>query len=152
MSKKKIAAAAAEVPPRISIKTPWNAIPDKGRLITDPSLTVPNQSMSVQEIMRRNAQGLPLHGARIPIYDGEDAYVPDHRTLDLVDLHEMAEANAQNIDDLKRKAMQEQEEKRQKPVKPSKITKPGFDPEDAEIVEPKNGGGSNQNSSDEDPK
>jgi hypothetical protein len=39
---------------------------------TKPSKTVPDQSMSIPELIRRYASGLPLGAPRIPLYEGED--------------------------------------------------------------------------------
>lgn len=56
----------------------------------DPvSLTQPDQSMSIQEIMRRFRAGLPLEGQRVPLYEGEDAVPIEVAHMDLID-REMA--------------------------------------------------------------
>lgn len=58
-----------------------------------PSLTIPDQSLSIKEILARYARNQPLHVAHYePIYDGEDNELPDPRTMDLVDRAEMAES------------------------------------------------------------
>jgi len=36
---------------------------------TLPSMTIPNQAMSIPELIRRYASGLPLGGSRVPFYD-----------------------------------------------------------------------------------
>lgn len=42
------------------------------RVIDDSSMTVPDQSMTIQEIMYRASHGLPTTGAGFPLYDDED--------------------------------------------------------------------------------
>ena len=34
-----------------------------------PSMTIPDQAMSIPELIRRYASGLPLGGSRVPFYD-----------------------------------------------------------------------------------
>lgn len=84
-------------------RTPYNYKdnPTKGEVNTMPSETVPDQSMPVREIMRRFASGLPLGGVKVPVYDGEED-LPDHRTLDLADIQEIKENNAQRISEMQR--------------------------------------------------
>jgi hypothetical protein len=83
-------------------KTQWNAkntvigfiegnqediklFPEKYEVNTQPSKTVPDQSLSVQEILRRYARGLPLSDVKTPIYEGEETYHPDLSKMDLAD-------------------------------------------------------------------
>jgi len=61
-----------------------------------PSLTVPDQSMSIKEILDRYARGLPMEG-KVPIYEGEDGDGIDPRRLDL---SERAELKAQYTQEL----------------------------------------------------
>jgi len=62
----------------------------KGQTFTQPSLTVPDQTMSIRTIMERYARGLPIDGQKTPIYDTENLSTGlDPRKLDLVDIQEM---------------------------------------------------------------
>jgi len=54
-----------------------------------PSQTVPDQSMSVRELITRYASGLPLGGSKEPIYEGEDGDGIDPRRLDLAERQEL---------------------------------------------------------------
>lgn len=54
-----------------------------------PSLTVPDQTMSIRELLRRYASGLPLEGHKEPIYEGEDGDGIDPRRLDLAERQEL---------------------------------------------------------------
>lgn len=69
----------------------------KGETFTLPSKTIPDQTLSIQEIMRRYAAGLPLEGEKVPFYDGEEEDLPDVRKMDLAEVQEMREAIADNI-------------------------------------------------------
>lgn len=44
----------------------------KGEVNEEPSLTIPDQSYTVQELLARFASGLPMSGQKIPMYDGEE--------------------------------------------------------------------------------
>jgi len=58
-----------------------------------PSLTIPEQTMTVRQLIERHVRGLPLDGAKIPIFNGEEDDMPDLRTLDL---SEIANLKAEN--------------------------------------------------------
>lgn len=73
------------------------------RVFTQPSQTVPDQTMSIKEILERYAKGLPIGGGLEPIYEEEDTNGINPRTLDLVDLQEIKEYNKNNIEELKKK-------------------------------------------------
>jgi len=60
------------------------------RKILTPSLTVPDQTMSIRTILERYSRGLPIGGKTDMYYDEEDT-MPDYRTLDLVDIQELQE-------------------------------------------------------------
>jgi len=55
----------------------------------EPSQTVPDQSMSVRELLSRFANGLPLGGGKEAIYEGEDGDGIDPRRLDLAERQEL---------------------------------------------------------------
>lgn len=99
-------------PTRPLIRTPWTAHqyvndniwpvlyehPDQDL----PSKTLPDQTMSIKELLDRNARGLPLGGQRVPIYE-PDSDLPDPRRLDLAEREELALQYAQELQDLKAK-------------------------------------------------
>lgn len=65
-----------------------------------PSLTVPDQSLSVQQLMARNAQGLSTFSGQVPMYalnDDEFDELPDVKRLDLTELEELREQNERYI-------------------------------------------------------
>lgn len=65
-----------------------------------PSLTIPDQTMSIREIVDRYAKGLPIDGSRNPIWDEEND-LPDWRTLDLAERQELAESYQHEINTIK---------------------------------------------------
>lgn len=66
------------------IKTLYNGkyFPKRGEVNTLPSLTIPDEAMSISELVKRFANGMPLDGGRLPQYDGEEE-MTDLERLDL---------------------------------------------------------------------
>lgn len=82
----------------------------EGQRFSKPSLTVPDQTMSVKQILARHAQGLPITGAK-----GEPQYNPegngvDIRTLDLSEVYDLKIATQRRIEELKASAKAAAEE------------------------------------------
>lgn len=72
----------------------------KGESSTKPSLTVPDQSMTITEIVTRYAKGLPFDNQRTGIYDeDENDVIPDFRRMDLVDQQEYLEKRFGDLKD-----------------------------------------------------
>lgn len=85
---------------------------------TKPDCCLPDQSMSIMTIMQRYANGQSLGGMRQEIYDGDDEYYPDPKTLDPVDLMEMKMQAQQTIDEIKEK---QEAKKRSKKVEQQQL-------------------------------
>lgn len=98
---------------KLFIRTNWNqdiSPESEGEINDEPSMTQPDQSMSMQEILRRYASGIPMDSiAKIPIYDGDEDEMPDPRTLDLADIEAIKAANQADISILQEKAKNEAE-------------------------------------------
>lgn len=75
---------------KLKIRTPYNYTGPQKEVNDRPSETVPDQSMSLQEILQRYSQGLPLTAdGRIPVWHGEDNDLPDWNSLDLAEREEL---------------------------------------------------------------
>jgi hypothetical protein len=76
----------------------------KGQVNKQKSLTVPDQALSIKEIMNRFARGLPIEQFK-PLYDeniDEDSeYLPDPRTMDLAERQEFKEQILQEFDTIR---------------------------------------------------
>lgn len=78
---------------------------------TLPSMTVPDETMSVKELVYRFAQGMPLDTVRqrVPIYDDTqlddewDVHPANLQDLDLVDLIELHRNASERLSNLKAK-------------------------------------------------
>jgi len=86
----------------MKIKHALNAknFPVKGKVFTQPSQTVPDQSMSIKTILERYARGLPVGGRLDEYYDEEDT-LPNPLTLDLAERQELAELYTNEINEIK---------------------------------------------------
>jgi len=70
------------------------------KVFTQPSMTIPDQSMSIKTILERYARGLPVGGRLDEYYDEEDD-LPNPLTLDLAERQEMAELYKNEINEIK---------------------------------------------------
>lgn len=84
------------------VKNPFNAeqFPYDGEVNNEPSQTVPDQSMGLRELLVRYAKGLPLEGAKTPIFEGEDGSEIDVEKLDLAEREELAEQAREELKNL----------------------------------------------------
>lgn len=83
-------------------RTPYTypEFPSNNEINTQPSLTIPDQTMSIQEILSRYARGIEPDNVRTPIYEGEDA-MPDISKMDLADQQAFREAVEEELDGIK---------------------------------------------------
>jgi hypothetical protein len=87
----------------------------------EPSQTVPDQTMSVRELVRRYASGLPLGGTKEPIYEGEDGDGIDLRTLDLAERQEMEIAARKELAEIEQRLKSSKTEKVKAKLSPEMI-------------------------------
>jgi len=75
-----------------TIKNSGNAtdFPYKGQVNNKPSETVPDQTMTMREILTRYAKGLPIDGEKTPLWEEGEGYAKDPETLDLAEREELA--------------------------------------------------------------
>jgi hypothetical protein len=62
------------------------------------SKTVPDQSMTVRELLERNKRGLPLTGEGHPLYHGDEDYYPNLKTMDLSEIAELRDSVQRDIE------------------------------------------------------
>ena len=87
------------------VRTPYNREehPYTGQQFTQKSQTIPNQAMSMRELLTKFAHGQPLTGAKFtPLYGGEDMDGINMKTLDLTDLQDIAEKTKETITNFKK--------------------------------------------------
>lgn len=109
------------------IKTSLTAryYPKKYEVNTQPTKTIPDQTMSLKTILDRFARGIPMNVGKTPIYENdENALGIDIRTLDLADKERIKDANQANIQNLRT-----QLEANKAPKTPPKVETPTTQPE-----------------------
>lgn len=76
----------------MKIKNQFNAhlFKYKGEINDEPSATIPDQTLTIREILTRYSRGLPID-QKIPVYDESEEYFPDPRYMDLAERQEYAE-------------------------------------------------------------
>lgn len=73
-----------------------------------PSETVPDQALSLQELLYNYSRGIPINQ-----HQGEylgDEYVPDFNTMDLAEIAEYREGLKEEIEDLQQRVKQSEKE------------------------------------------
>lgn len=88
----------------MKFKTPYNATEFKTQREVNllPSLTIPDQTFTIKEILDRFARGLAFNGAKVPVYHGEEE-LPDTRRMDLADIEQYKESLQLEIEGLQSK-------------------------------------------------
>ncbi|QCQ84626.1 hypothetical protein [Blackfly microvirus SF02] len=74
------------------LEFPW-----AGESNTQPSRTIPDQTMPIKTILERYARGIPIEDGKTPIYRGEEDPYPDLKRMDLSERHEYMRENAEKI-------------------------------------------------------
>jgi len=87
-----------------------NSKPTEGKKFTMPSLTVPDQTMSMRTILDRFAKGLPVVDGKEPLWDddAETSSGINPKMLDLVDLQELGMKNQDKIQRLEKLKKEEE--------------------------------------------
>lgn len=91
---------------KVKFRTQYNyfkAKGEEGEKNFQPSMTIPDQTMSIREIMQRYARGLPLDMEKTPVYHGEDDEFPDMQRLDLAERQEVIEHYKNEFNEIKEK-------------------------------------------------
>lgn len=96
--------------------------PDKGEVNHSPSKTVPDQNLTVRELLIRHTRGLPIPASKsIPIYDEEDYGQPDFSIMDLAEIEQFQrDANEELLEIAKRSRTAEFIKKREERKRQSK--------------------------------
>lgn len=76
-----------------------------------PSMTIPDQTMTMRQLIERYATGQTLDGGKESIFEEEPTNGINPKTLDLVDIQMLKEENKQRIKFLQKQHDDEQEAK-----------------------------------------
>lgn len=84
------------------MRTSQNYLLQLGEINSLPSATVPDQSLTLRELLTNYTRGNDLpFGKSEPQFFDEDTFVPDIKKMDLVDIQELMETNAHKAGKLK---------------------------------------------------
>lgn len=101
-------------------KTPYNQKDWKKyyEINLGQSETIPDQSMSVQEILRRYANGMPLGGGKEPVYNEDSESLMNYEHMDKIEKIEVQRRYQQRLreidDDLKSQDKKRYDSEREK--------------------------------------
>ena len=90
------------------------------------SKTIPDQTMTLRELLERFARGLPISGEKFPIYHGEEE-MPNLKTMDLSEIADLRADLDAFIEEKKMEYQTEEEEKRQQEIDRLNMVKTQFE-------------------------
>jgi hypothetical protein len=75
---------------------------------TKPSMTIPDQALTVKEILNRFARGIPVeqHTTMYEDVESPDDFLPDPRTMDLAERQQFAEMVQEELNHIRSQAQQ----------------------------------------------
>lgn len=107
-----------------------------GEVNNEPSKTVPDQAMTIDEIISRTQRGLPVTGVKVPMYnETDDGILPDLRKLDISEFHELKKRMYKAEKEI-RKQLKEEEDKRKQEETEAYYKKKFATPEPVEPKQP----------------
>lgn len=70
-----------------------------GEVNNKPSLTIPDQTLTLQQILERYAKGIGFAGSGGAVYDeDEGGHIPDFRRMDLTEQHDYIQETAKDLE------------------------------------------------------
>lgn len=80
------------------------------KVFTQPSKTVPDQTMSLRELLERYSRGIPLTSGGEPIYHGDEIEMPDIKKMDLSEIADLRERVTADIAEQRAELLRQQKE------------------------------------------
>lgn len=93
-------------------KTHYNSVPDIGEVNNGKSMTIPDQSLSVRDIMRRYASGLGYSNVKVGEYQTDEEDLPDFKKMDLSEIHDFKKYVSDNLREKQRVVTEQMEERK----------------------------------------
>lgn len=79
-----------------------------------PSMTVPDQTMSIRTILERHSRGMPIPPGRQELYEGDESSGLELNTMDLTEKQELYERSQEVIAEAKKRKQDKEVEKQNK--------------------------------------
>lgn len=83
-----------------------------GEINNLPSMTIPNEALSVREILVRYSRGMPID-SKVPMFDEENDLI-DPRKIDLADAQTLREQYQEELEQINERKKKRDEEQRKK--------------------------------------
>jgi len=110
-------------------KHPWQSIPEKGRIFKGESKTIPGESFTIKELIKRQAGGIIDQRQQEEYYDDNPSHEsPDLEKVSQMDLTEVQELKKDTINTELEKAVEEKEKQKSKATE-TKETEQNEEPE-----------------------
>lgn len=120
---------------KIKIYNQWSNRPKyKGRQPIGESMTVPDQSMDIREILLRFQSGLPPLGMKVPLYNENDD-TPDVRRLDLAEIEELRDQAREEYKARRKRFIEQEKAKREKAQQGPKVQRTTGDAGDQDTAD-----------------
>lgn len=91
--------------------------PQQKRKYYGLSMTIPDQTMSIREILKRFTRGLPINGTDPNTATYDESEIPNLKTLDLVELHDLSKGYSEEIRAIETKMMEAKTKKEKEALK-----------------------------------
>lgn len=89
--------STGEILPRYKTQANAHLFPSDNEVNKEPSKTVPNQTLTIAEMVKRHRSGRPIEGSSTtPVYSGEEL-LPDLSKMDLIDKHAYIDSVADHL-------------------------------------------------------
>lgn len=88
-----------------------------------PSATIPDQSLTIKQILERHTRGIPTTSSYHPVYNGEEPF-PDIHKLDISEVHELKLANRARIAEYQKGLRESQQVKPDEPSNQQPVSAP----------------------------
>lgn len=96
------------------IRTQYNPPIYKGQHNSQPSLTVPDQSLTVVQILKQHTKGITFPNGKMELWEGDEELMPDLVGLDLSEIQDLREMAAQRIADIRERYIKQQDVNKRK--------------------------------------
>lgn len=94
------------------VKNLFNYEVPRGKVFTQKSITIPDEAMSIREIMNRFSRGIPVPNER-PIYFEGDVLNPDFNQMDLTEMEDYQKQMVDRLSQMRNSVKQEKEEQKE---------------------------------------
>lgn len=98
-------------------KSWYNSLPEEGKVFTKESMTQPDQTMSIEQLLQRHVRGLPLQG-KTPVFMGDDPNQlglteEEFQKMEITDRMEYVETQRALVEEMRKDLMEKEKKTRE---------------------------------------